>query len=108
MFGYNLAFDISFLIVASLVTIYLQLKENPFEKGTNENKSLRLCRIGLAFLIWSLGFWGFGFVFSVVALILGIIGMVKGRTQYGRILTIGSLVSFVSRFVIFEAFFKNG
>ena len=82
MFDHNIAFDLFFLIVASTVTIYLFIVKNPFEKGTHENKSLRICRIGLAFLIWSIGFFKFGLIIAAVALILGIIGIVKVRAQY--------------------------
>ena len=69
------------MIVASTVTIYLLIAKNPFEKGTHENKSLRICRIGLAFLIWSIGFFKFGLIIAAVALILGIMGIVKVRVQ---------------------------
>ena len=82
MFGYNIAFDLFFLIVASTVTIYLSIEKNPFKKGTHEYKSLRMCKIGLAFLIWSIGFFRFGLIIAAVALVLGIIGIVKVRTQY--------------------------
>jgi hypothetical protein len=82
MLGYHISFDIFFLIVASTITIYLLTAKNPFEKGTHENKSLRICRIGLAFLIWSLGILKYGLIIAVVSLISGLIGIIKVRIQY--------------------------
>ena len=107
MLSLNMPFPIIFLIVALAVTIYVAIAKNPFEKGTNEYQSLRLCRIGLTFLFWSVGFGIIGLAFALVAFILGIIGIVKGRTLYGIILIIGSVVSEGIRFFIIYAFFTN-
>jgi hypothetical protein len=95
---HHIPFPIHFLIVALAVTIYVVVAKNPFKKGTNEYQSLRLCRIGLAFLFWAVGsFPGFSpwmsLPLALVALILGIIGIVKGRTLYGIIVIIGSVLS---------------
>jgi hypothetical protein len=79
MLSLNMPFPIFSLIIAVAVTIYVTRAKNPFEKGTNDYQSLRLCRIGLAFLVWSTGFWAIGTALAVVALILGIIGVLKGR-----------------------------
>ncbi|UCE51365.1 MAG: hypothetical protein JSV31_19165 [Desulfobacterales bacterium] len=98
MFGLNINAFIISLLVALVVTVYVAIAKNPFEKGTNEYQALRLCRIGLAFLFWSVGFGMIGLVFALVAFIFGIIGIVKGRTLYGTILIIGSVVSEVIRF----------
>jgi hypothetical protein len=94
VFGFNInAFDIISLIVALAVTIYVAIAKNPFEKDTNQYQALRLCRIGLALLFWSVGFGLIGIAFALVAFIFGIIGIVKGRTLYGINLIIGSVVS---------------
>lgn len=81
---------ISFLI-AIIVTLYVITVENPYEKGTNEYESLRLCRIGLALLVWSFASGLVGYAFALTSFILGIIGIVKGRTMYGIMLIIGSV-----------------
>ena len=108
MFGLNInAFDIISLIVALAVTIYVAIAKNPFEKGTNEYQALRLCRIGLALLFWSFGFGLIGFAFALVAFIFGIIGIAKGRTLYGIILIIGSVVSPVISFFNIFAILTN-
>ncbi len=107
MLHFNMPFPIIFLIVALAVTIYVAIAKNPFEKGTNEYQSLRLCRIGLAFLFWSMGFWAIGFAFALVAFILGIIGINKGRTLYGIILIIGSVVSIADKTFLFSTFLTN-
>ena len=92
MFGMNITvLDWIALIAAIVVTIYVATAENPHEKGTNEYQALRLCRIGLALLIWSFGFGLVGFAFALTSFILGIIGIVKGRTLYGIMLIIGSV-----------------
>jgi hypothetical protein len=92
MFGLNITvIDWASWIIAIVVTIYVTKVKNPFEKGTNEYQALRLCRIGLAFLVWSFGFGLIGFAFALTSFILGIIGIIKGRTRYGTMLIIGSV-----------------
>ena len=94
MFGVDInTFDIVSLCAAIVVTIYVMVAKNHFEKGTDEYQALRLCRIGLALLVWSVDFGLIGFAFALVAFILGIIGIVKGRTAYGIVIIIGSVVS---------------
>ena len=107
MLSFNMPFPIFFLIVAVAVTIYVTIAKNPFEKGVREYQSLRLCRAGLALLVWSTGFWVFGTALSVAALILGIIGAAKGRTLYGIILIIGAVVLEVSRLIFFQVIFTS-
>ena len=92
MFGLNItAIDWAFWIIAIVVTIYVASAKNQFEKGTDEYQSLRLCRIGLALLVWSFGLGLVGFAFALTSFILGIIGIVKGRTMYGIMLVVGSV-----------------
>ena len=92
MFGLNItAIDWASWIIAITVTIYVASAKNPFEKGTDEYQALRLCRIGLALLVWSFGFGLVGFAFALTSFILGIIGIVKGRTMYGIMLIVGSV-----------------
>ena len=79
-------------IIPSLVTLYVSTARNDFQKGTNEHTALRVCRIGLALLSWSFGFGLIGFAFVVTAFVLGIVGIVKGRTMYGIVLIMGSVV----------------
>ena len=81
---------VSFLVTI-IVTIYVVTAENPYEKGINEYESLRLCRIGLGLLVWSFGTGLVGYAFALTSFVLGIIGIVKGRTMYGIILIIGSV-----------------
>ena len=93
MFGLNITpVDWISFIIAIVVTIYVASAKNPFEKGTDEYQALRLCRVGLALLVWSFGFGLIGFAFALTSFILGIIGIVKGRTMYGIMLIIGSVV----------------
>ena len=103
MFGFNVTPLVWIsLIVKIAVTIYVAAAKNPHEKGTDEYQALRLCRIGLALLVWSFGFGLVGFAFALTSFILGIIGIVKGRTVYGIMLIIGSvclpIISLVNTF----------
>jgi len=92
MAGFNFTFiDFVPSIIAIIITVYVARAKNPFEKGTDDYQALRLCRIGLALLAWSFGFGLVGFAFALVAFILGIIGIVKGRTMYGVMLIVGSV-----------------
>jgi len=92
MFGMDVtAIDWLSWIIAIIVTIYVVSAKNPHEKGTDEYQALRLCRIGLALLVWSFGSGLVGFAFALTSFVLGIIGIVKGRTMYGIILIIGSV-----------------
>jgi hypothetical protein len=100
-------FDIISLVVAISVTIYVAVAKNPYEKDSNEYQALRLCRIGLALLLWSVGFGLIGMAFALVSFILGIICIVKGRTLYGIILIIGSVISPVISFFDILAIFTN-
>ena len=95
----------AFAIVFSFVVAY---SKNPNEKGTNEYESLRLCRIGLALLVWSYGFGLIGLVLALVAFIMGILGIVKGRSGYGIALVVGSVaVPMASSFVTLSNFFMK-
>lgn len=92
MFGFNITIvDWLSLIVAIVITIYVIKAKNPFKKGTDEYQALRLCRIGLALLIWSFGSGLIGFAFALTSFIFGIIGIIKGRTIYGIVLIVGSV-----------------
>jgi len=90
MFGLDSIFVVEFGI-AIAITIYVANAKNPFEKSTDEYQALRLCRIGLALLVWSFGTGAVGWAFALTAFVLGIIGIVKGRTMYGVLLIIGSV-----------------
>lgn len=93
MFGMNItALDWAAFVLAIIITVYILAAKNPYPKDSNEYQSLRLCRIGLALLAWAFGFGLIGFAFALVAFILGIIGIVKGRTAYGIFLIVGSVV----------------
>jgi len=99
--------DWTSLIIALSVTAYVVKAENPFEKGTDEYQALRLCRIGLALLAWSFGFGLIGFAFALTSFILGIIGIVKGRTMYGIMLIIGSVcLPIISSMYTLSSFMK--
>ena len=71
MFGLDITtLDSASWIIAIAVTIYVASAKIPFEKGTDEYQALRLCRIGLALLIWSFGFGLIGFAFALTSFIL--------------------------------------
>ena len=80
------------LVIAIVITIYVAAAKNPHEKGTDEYTALRVCRVGLALLAWSFGFGLIGFVFALTAFVLGVVGIVKGRSLYGVMLIVGSVV----------------
>jgi len=50
-----------------------------------------LCRVALALLAWGFGFGLIGIAFALTSFVLGIVGIVKGRTVYGIIIIIGSV-----------------
>jgi len=92
VFGVNLTpIDYVSWIIAIAVTIYVMRAKNPYKKGTDEYQALRLCRIGLALLIWSFGLGIIGYAFALTSFIFGVIGIIKGRTIYGIMLIIGSI-----------------
>lgn len=93
MFGFDFnVLDWAALIIAVLVTIYVAAAKNPHDRGTEEWKALRVCRVGLALLVWSFGFGLIGFGLAIAAFVLGIIGIVKGRGLYGAMLIVGSII----------------
>ncbi len=95
MFGTNCNFNLFdwwVLGVSVAITIYLMVADNQHPPDSDAYQSLRLCRIGLAFLIWSFGFGLIGVGFALVAFILGIIGVIKGRPLYGALLIAGAIV----------------
>jgi len=97
--------DWASLIIAIVVTVYVAVAKNPHEKGTDEYTALRVCRVGLALLVWSFGFGLIGIAFSLAAFVLGIVGIVKGRSLYGVMLIVGSVViPIMSMFNIFTDF----
>jgi len=86
-----------------VATLYLAaLARNPFPPGSPNYLSLRLCRTGAAFLWWTPGFGVAGLAFSLVAFILGIVGIVKGRAGYGAGLIVGAILLPVSAFLGIE------
>jgi hypothetical protein len=96
MFG----FDPSFLVdwapwgAAIAVTVYVFVAGNPHAVGTDEYQGIRLCRIGLALLVWSivLGLTGLiSISLALITFILAIIGTYKGCVGYGLFLIVGSV-----------------
>jgi len=104
MFGIDInPIDWISLIIAIVVTVYVAVAKNPFERGTDEYTALRVCRVGLALLAWSFGFGIIGFAFALTAFVLGIVGIVKGRSLYGVMLIVGSVViPALSMFITFS------
>ena len=100
--------NIIFLVFSILVTIYVIVAKNPFEKGAGEYQALRICRIGLALFVWSIDFGLIGFPLALAALILGIIGFVKGRTVYGMLIIIGSVLSPIFNIYRMLGYFSKG
>lgn len=84
--------DWASLIIAIVVTVYVAVAKNPHKKGTDDYTALRVCRVGLVLLLWSFGFGLLGFAFALTAFVLGIVGIVKGRSLYGVMLIVGSVV----------------
>lgn len=97
------------LIISIAATIYIANIKNPFEKGSDEYQALRLCRVGLALLIWSFGLGLIGLAFALTSFVLGIVGIVKGRTMYGIVLIVGAVCSPIVSFLItLSSFAANG
>jgi len=92
MFGFGLPELLILFGLPIFVTICLTLAKNPYEKGTDEYQALRLSRIGLAFAVWSFGFGLFGIALAIVAFVFGIIGIIKGRTLYGILVIVLSIM----------------
>ena len=93
MFGISITpWDIATFVAAVLVTIYVIAAENPYPPSDRNHEGIRLCRVGLALAFWSIGFGLLGFVFALVAFILGILGIVKGRTAYGIVVIVLSVL----------------
>lgn len=84
--------DWAALGIAILVTAYVSFASNPHDENSNQHASLRICRVGLVLLVWSFGFGLIGFAFALSAFVLGIVGIVKGRSVYGVMLIVGSVV----------------
>lgn len=106
MFGTDLfeftTVDAALLAGAVLVTFYVARRKNPYARGTDDYQALRLCRISLALLAWSIGFGLIGIAFALTSFILAIIGIVKGMALYGSLLIIGSVASpFISFLLLF-------
>lgn len=94
-------YDFMSFIVPLLITIYCITANNPYEHGSKENESLRLCRIGIGFTWWGWGFGLFGIIFSLIGIIFGIIGIVKDRTTYGIWIIIIALFTPILNFITF-------
>jgi hypothetical protein len=84
--------DFISILIATVITMYLLLAKNPHEKGTKEYLALRVCRISLALIAWSFDLGLIGLALGVVAFILAVIGIIKGKALYGSLLTIASVL----------------
>lgn len=74
------------------VTVILLVRKNPYPHGSQEWQSLRICRVGLALAFWGMGLGLLCYALALAAFILGIVGIVKGRTGYGVIVIVLSVV----------------
>lgn len=81
-----------FDLIPLAITVILIIRKNPHPRGSQEWLSLRLCRVGLALALWSAGMGLVCYAFALVAFILGIIGITKGRTGYGVAVIVLSVV----------------
>jgi hypothetical protein len=84
--------DIISVFISIVVTICVAGAKNPYEKGSDEYQALKLCRISLVLIAWSFDFGLIGFAFAFAALILAVVGIIKGRALYGTMLIIASVV----------------
>ncbi len=75
-----MTFDQMALLIPLFMTVALTGAKNPHEKGTDKYQALRLCRIGLVLTLWSFESGLVGCNLAVAAFILGVVGVVKGRT----------------------------
>ena len=91
-FGFGTIWEVWVLIASIATTVVLITAKNPHDKGTDERLALRLCRISLGLIVWSFSFGVAGFPLAIAGLVLAIIGIVKGRTRYGVMLIISSII----------------
>jgi hypothetical protein len=80
-------------IIAIIITLYVSIVKNPHNEGTNEHQTLRLCRIGLALLVWSfvVGSGLIGITLVSITFILAVVAIIKGRILYGVLLILVSV-----------------
>jgi uncharacterized membrane protein YfcA len=78
----------------ALVALYCVLKGNPYERGTQERKSLSTSRTGLLLALVSIDFGLFGVLLSIISLLLGIKASINDRPGYGFLVISISTLSF--------------
>lgn len=98
MFGLHFS-ALVLMFVSVAVTVYVLVAKNPHAPGSAEARSLRACRTGLGFLVWSWHFGPVGYAFALAAFSLGVLGILRGRTAYGVGLVAGALL--VSLLLVF-------
>jgi hypothetical protein len=84
--------DIISVFISVVITFLVAGAKNPYEKGSDDYQALKFCRISLVLIAWSFDLGLIGFVFAVAAFILAVVGIIKGRTLYGTMLIIASVV----------------
>jgi hypothetical protein len=97
-----------FLIIAVAVTVYVGLiARNPHPKGTDEHRSLRMCRTGSALVCWGVDLGLFGLAFFLAGFALGVIAIVNGRGAYGTAVVAASVLALPLAFVSFASLFSG-
>lgn len=95
------AMDVALWLVALVVTLYFCLvAENPHKPGSDEYKSLRMCRLGISLALWGIGFGLIGLAFWIAAFVLGIIAIINGRGLYGAGVIAASVMAPIASFVM--------
>jgi len=90
------------LPAAIVATTWLGLAKNTYPRGSQERIALRLSRIGLALLFWTLIMPpGTCIPLNVAAFILGRLGYSRGRKRYGLIVMLSSVAIFVFSYLTF-------
>ena len=67
----------------AIAALYFVLKGNPYERGSQERKSLSTSRTGLVLALVSIDFGLFGVLLAIISLLLGIKASTNDRPGYG-------------------------
>lgn len=92
--------DWASFILAVTITLIVAVRQNPFPRGSEERRRLRLFRIGLICMVWSYGGGGIGYILAGVSILLGVLVAVKGRLGKGILLIAGAVYLQVMSFLI--------
>lgn len=80
------------LLIQIAVIVIIVTRKNPYQKGSGDWQSIRLCKTGMCFAVASFEFGLLGFALALVAFVLGIAGLIKGQTFYGIRIILASIL----------------